>query len=349
MVPTERVSLAMLPTPIHEWKLPGLPDGVSVHIKRDDMTGMQMSGNKVRKLEFLMAEALAGGADCVITIGGIQSNHCRATATAASYLGLECHLVLRNTEHHAGADPGLVGNLLVERLQGAHVHQVSKQEYVSVGSEALCERLADELRARGRKPYIVPVGGSNALGCWGYMMAMEEIAAQSEELGVRFTHIAMACGSGATTAGLAIGNHAMGYGARVLGYGVCDDERYFYDFMDGLVAGLGAGAAVPEAGVAGIVSMVQSKGAGYAISRAEELQTVLDVSMATGVVLDPVYTGKAVHSLLHSMRTDAEAWRDAKVLFVHTGGLLGMYDKIPQLQPMVEGLGRASRMAVPPA
>eukprot|EP00892_Ulva_mutabilis_P006631 jgi/Ulvmu1/433/UM001_0440.1 len=336
--PTETVGLAMTPTPVHEWKLPGLPDDVTVHVKRDDMTGLQMSGNKVRKLEFLMAEALAAGADSVITIGGIQSNHCRATAAAATYLGMECHLILRNTEHHASQDAGLVGNLLPERLQGAHIHQVSKREYVTHGSEALGEKLAEELRAQGRKPYVVPVGGSNALGCWGYMTAMHELAQQTPAAGA-FTHIVMACGSGATTGGLALANHLSGYGAKVIGYGVCDDEDYFYDFIDGLYEGLGADVAARD-----IVTMVQGKGEGYALSREEELQTVVDVAMATGVVLDPVYSGKALHAFLIDVKASPEKWSGARVLLLHTGGLLGMYDKVGQLQPIVEQLQRCKRL-----
>lgn len=139
---------------------------------------------------------------------------------------------------------------------------MSKAEYVEHGSEALTAKLARDLEAQGRKPYIVPVGGSNALGCWGYMMAMQEIMEQTKEQKDKFTHIVMACGSGATTAGIALANHLSGYGAKVIGYGVCDDEEYFYNFLDELLSGLGATEKARD-----IVHMRQSKGAGYAISR----------------------------------------------------------------------------------
>uniref|UniRef100_A0A453PPE6 Tryptophan synthase beta chain-like PALP domain-containing protein n=1 Tax=Aegilops tauschii subsp. strangulata TaxID=200361 RepID=A0A453PPE6_AEGTS len=127
----------------------------------------QLSGNKVRKLEFLLSDAVAQGADCVITVGGIQSNHCRATAVAAKYLNLDCYLILRTSKLLVDQDPGLVGNLLVERLLGAHIDLVSKEEYGKIGSVALADLLKKRLLEEGRKPYVIPVGGSNSLGTWG--------------------------------------------------------------------------------------------------------------------------------------------------------------------------------------
>lgn len=341
-VPSQRYSLACLPTPIHRWALPGLPDDVELYIKRDDLTGMQLSGNKVRKLEFLMAEAKAGGYDCIITIGGIQSNHCRATAVAARYLGLDCHLILRNSRTEADNDPGLVGNLLVERLVGCHIHQCTKEEYTKVGSVALGEQLRVELEAQGKKPYVIPVGGSNSLGCWGYLEAVAEMKAQMPTI----TDITMACGSGGTTAGLALGVKLSGWNARVHAYGVCDSPKYFYDYIDELLAGLEATPSKVGASAENLVRMVNAKGAGYAISTEEELEVMQQVAMETGVVLDPVYSGKAVAMMLREMQDAPQEWAGRKVLFVHTGGLLGMYDKVDQMQPLVESLGRQQRMQV---
>ncbi|GAU46687.1 hypothetical protein TSUD_254530 [Trifolium subterraneum] len=133
-IPSQIVSLAHLPTPIHRWNLPNLPPNTEVWLKRDDLSGMQLSGNKVRKLEFLMADAIAEGADSVITIGGIQSNHCRATAVAAKYLNLDPFLILRTSKLLVDQDPALVGNLLVERLVGACLQLISKEEYAQIGS-----------------------------------------------------------------------------------------------------------------------------------------------------------------------------------------------------------------------
>mmetsp|Transcript_3974 Transcript_3974/g.11229 ORF Transcript_3974/g.11229 Transcript_3974/m.11229 type:complete len:423 (+) Transcript_3974:149-1417(+) len=343
-VPETRYILGCLPTPIHKWDLPGLPHETEVWIKRDDLTGMQLSGNKVRKLEFLMAEAKAGGHDCVITIGGIQSNHCRATAVAARYLGMDCHLILRNSRLAAEEDPKLVGNLLVERLVGAHIHQVTKEEYTRVGSVALGEQLEADLRAQGRNPYVIPVGGSNSLGCWGYLEAVKEMREQAEAVGI--TDIAMACGSGGTTAGLALGVHLSGWGARVHGYGVCDSPNYFYDYIDGLLEGLGADPEALMCKSEHLMRMVNAKGLGYAISSEEELEVMKQVAMATGVVLDPVYSGKAVDVMMREMRENPADWAGRKVLFIHTGGLLGMYDKVDQMQPLVDSMGRHSRMVV---
>lgn len=359
MVPSHRVNLGRLPTPIHKWRPAPLVEDVDLWIKRDDISGMQMSGNKVRKLEFLLAEALAQGHDCVITIGGIQSNHCRATAVAARYLGLECHLVLRTSKEAAERDPGLVGNLLVDRLVGAHLHLVTKEEYGRIGGDGLGAILAEQLRSQGKNPYVIPVGGSNALGSWGYLEFCEELSQQSAELGVKFTDVVVACGSGGTACGLALGlalAPALA-GARLHAYGVCDDPDYFYDYIDGLLGGLGAEPALAAWAKAGpgtgpgtgpgaraLLTVLQARGAGYAMSREEELQTVQRAAAATGVVLDPVYSGKALHAWLADVAADPLSWQGRRVLFVHTGGLLGMYDKVDQLQPHVAGSGDTQRM-----
>jgi len=351
MVPKRRYNLAQLPTPVHRWHLPGLPPDVEVWVKRDDMTGMQLSGNKVRKLEFLLAEAKERGCDCVVTIGGIQSNHCRATAVAARYLGLPCHLILRMSRAEVNSDPGLVGNLLLDRMVGATIHKVTKEEYMETGSPGLLDQMEAALRVAGSKPFVVPVGGSNALGTWGYLQASEEIAAQGRQLVAStggstsadapcfFTDVAMACGSGGTAAGLALGLKLAGCHARVHAYGVCDTPSYFYSFCDGLLDGLYEGGDHPRA--EDLMRVVQARGMGYALSTNDEIATAQEVAAATGVVLDPVYSGKAVNALLTEIRADPAAWSGRRVLFVHTGGLLGMYDKCDQLLPMLQANGAA--------
>ncbi|KAK9831510.1 hypothetical protein WJX81_004069 [Elliptochloris bilobata] len=344
-VPEKRFALGLLPTPAHRWAPRGVPEGCEMWIKRDDLSGMQLSGNKVRKLEFLIAQALEEGADTVVTLGGIQSNHARATAVAARYAGLDAHLILRHSRTAMDDDPGLTGNLLVERMVGAHVHLVTKEEYQSMGSVALGERLVERLRAAGRRPFLIPVGGSSSVGSWGYLEAVREIEAQAGER--PFTDIAVACGSGGTVAGLALGVRLSGAETRVHAYGVCDDEEYFYDFIDKLLSEAGASRSVVGAeGARGLLRMAQAKGSGYAISQQDELKATLEVAQTTGVLLDPVYSGKAWVALAADMAADPEAWRGRRVLFLHTGGLLGMYDKVGQLQPLVEALGRCERMDV---
>lgn len=325
--------------------MPGLPASLDLWIKRDDCSGSTLSGNKVRKLEFLFADAMSSGADTVITVGGIQSNHARATAAAAAEAGLSCHLVLRAPAAVAdAADPGLTGNLLVDRLTGAHIHFVSKAEYAAHGGPGLTARLAEQLKAGGgASPYTIPVGGSNAIGAWGYVAAVQEL-----EAGVPGTasqpwdDVVVTCGSGGTVAGLAAGLAAAGLPTRLHAYGVCDDPAYFEAFVrDEHLIPMG----VPDAAaVAAGVRYVQAKGAGYAISRPEELRTVSEIALRTGIVLDGTYTGKAVHAFLEDVRSDPGVWEGRRVLFIHTGGLLSLFDVPDALEGRVRDLGRVHRM-----
>ncbi|XP_010549032.1 PREDICTED: bifunctional D-cysteine desulfhydrase/1-aminocyclopropane-1-carboxylate deaminase, mitochondrial [Tarenaya hassleriana] len=336
-IPSHSFSLAHVPTPIHRWNLPNLPIGAEVWIKRDDLTGMELSGNKVRKLEFLMAEAVAHQADSVITIGGIQSNHCRATAVVSNYLNLRPYLILRTSKLLVDEDPGLVGNLLVERLVGAHVNLISKEEYASIGSVALSDVLKERLENEGRKPYVIPVGGSNSLGTWGYIEAAREIEQQlqSRSDGLKFDDIIVACGSGGTVAGISLGSWLGPLKAKVHAFSVCDDPDYFHDFVQGLLDGLQAGVNSHD-----VVSIHNAKGLGYAMNTSEELQYVKEVANATGVILDPVYSGKAAYGLMQEMAKDPKKWEGRKILFIHTGGLLGLYDKVDQMAPLVGSWGR---------
>ncbi|KAH7679873.1 1-aminocyclopropane-1-carboxylate deaminase/D-cysteine desulfhydrase protein [Dioscorea alata] len=317
-IPSHTRSLAHLPTPIHKWNLPDLPEETEVWIKRDDLSGMQLSGNKVRKLEFLLAEALAQGADCVITIGGVQSNHCRATAVAAKYLNLDCYLILRTSEVLADKDPCLTGNLLVERLVGAHIDL------------ALADLLKRRLIEEGRKPYIIPAGGSNSLGAWGYIEAVREIEQQSQTDKIQFDDIVAACGSGGSIAGLSLGAQLSSLKAKVHAFSICDTPKYLYDFTQGLIDGLQASADSHD-----LVNIKDAKGLGYAMNTAEELQFVKHIAEATGVILDPVGSGKAAIGMLKDMKENPSKWKSHKVLFIHTGGLLGLFDKVDEMKSMV--------------
>ncbi|KAL8457159.1 hypothetical protein ACS0TY_035126 [Phlomoides rotata] len=335
-LPSHIFSLGHFPTPIHKWNLPNLPNNTHVYLKRDDLSGLQLSGNKVRKLEFLLAEAVAQGSDCVITIGGIQSNQCRATAVAAKYLNLDCFLILRTSKDLVDNDPGLTGNLLVERLVGAHVDLVSKEEYASIGSVALTDMLKEKLLSEGRKPYVIPLGGSNSLGTWGYIEAVREIEQQLQKANsVVFDDIVVACGSGGTIAGLSIGASLSDLKAKVHAYCVCDDPDHFYDYAQDLVDGLQAGVSIRE-----IVSIQNAKGLGYAMSTTEELKFVGEIAEATGIVLDPVYSGKAAYGMMRDMAENPGKWEGRKVLFIHTGGLLGLFDKTDQIAPLIKNWRR---------
>jgi D-cysteine desulfhydrase len=350
--PARRYVLGALPTPIHRWTgLPGIPPSVDLWIKRDDLSGSTLSGNKVRKLEFLFADALGSGADTVVTVGGLQSNHARATAAAAAEAGLACHLILRAPAAVAdsSADPGLVGNLLVDRLTGAHIHFVTKAEYARHGGPALTARLAEELAKNGARPYTIPVGGSNGVGAWGYVCAVTELEAgvpggggEGSSSHTPWDDVVVTCGSGGTVAGLAAGIAAARLPARLHAYGVCDDPAYFEAFVrDEHLIPMG----VPDAArIAAGVRYVQAKGAGYAIPRPAELDTVAAVARTTGVVTDATYTGKALHAFLSDVAADPGAWAGRHVLFIHTGGLLSLYDQAGELEGRVAGLGRVHRM-----
>ncbi|KMZ58392.1 D-cysteine desulfhydrase [Zostera marina] len=338
-IPSDVYSLGHLPTPIHKWNLPNLPEDTQVWIKRDDLSGMQLSGNKVRKLEFLLADAVSQGSDCVITVGGIQSNHCRATAVAAKYLNLDSYLILRTSKVLVDKDPGLTGNLLVERLVGAHIELISKEEYANIGSVALAEILKEKLLKEGRKPYVIPVGGSNSLGTWGYIEAIREIEQQilsgcSKSLDA----IVVACGSGGTIAGLSLGSSLSTLKAEVHAFCVCDDPDYFYDFSQGLLDGLHADVNSRE-----IVEIHNAKGLGYAMNTSEELKFIAEIASTTGIILDPVYSGKAAFGMLRDIAENPNKWRGKKILFIHTGGLLGLFDKSEEMTWM---MGNYHRMKV---
>ncbi|XP_049396948.1 bifunctional D-cysteine desulfhydrase/1-aminocyclopropane-1-carboxylate deaminase, mitochondrial isoform X8 [Solanum stenotomum] len=327
-IPSHTFSLGHFPTPIHKWNLPNLPKKTEVWVKRDDLSGMQLSGNEVRKLEFLLADAVAQGADCIVTIGVLQSNHCRATAVAAKYLNLDCYLILLTKDLPVDKDPGFTGNLIVDRLVGAHIDLVSKEEYANVGSEVLTKLLKEKLLNEGRKPYVIPEGGSNSLGTWGYIEAIREVEQQLQHASsqFKFDDIVVACSSGGTVAGLSVASRLSGLKAKVHAFSVCDHPDYFYEHIQGLHDGINAGVSSRD-----IVNIENARGLGYAMNTIDELTFVKQVAETTGVILDPVYSGKAAYGMIEDMRENPRKWEGRKVLFIHTGGLLGVYDKAEKI------------------
>jgi D-cysteine desulfhydrase family pyridoxal phosphate-dependent enzyme len=306
-------------------------------MKRDDMSGgVELGGNKVRKLEFLLAEALALGHDSVVTIGGEQSNHCRATASAARMVGLEPHLILRSARAdsvHAGEDNfGLVGNLLIDRMVGSKIYTCTPGEYGRVGSKALVERLCQYLRDKESKnPYPIPVGGSNGCGTWGYLQAVDELAQQWDE---PLDHVVFATGSGGTASGIALGLALCpSFSPKVHAVGVCDDPEYFYSMIAEIATQMGLGLDQDTLEfVKQTLVVYQGKGLGYAVSTTQELSFCTQFAKETGVALDPVYSGKALyHFVTQVLEQDPDTFRDSTVLFWHTGGALGMYDKTNEL------------------
>lgn len=303
------VPLAQLPTPLHRLDNLSRELGKNLYIKRDDLTGTALGGNKVRKLEFLLADAQARGADVVLTAGGPQSNHAMLTAASAARLGMDAVLVLKKRGVLAG------GNLILDRLFGAEVVLVDADDYAGVYAEM--DRLMDRLRAQGRTPYAIPVGGSVPLGSLGYVNCALEIANQAQALGVTFDSIVSAVGSGGTYAGLTLGAKLYLPDTRSVGIGVCDDpfEAIALDLMGGAAALLEADVPIgPED-----VHIHYHIGPGYAQPSPEGAAAVRRLARREGILVDPVYTGKALAGLFQLLE-QGYFDRDEHILFVHTGG-----------------------------
>jgi D-cysteine desulfhydrase len=330
VTPPRRLSLARTGTPLERLERTSAALGVEVWLKRDDLTGSELTGNKVRKLEFLLAEAVDGGADIVITCGGEQSNHARATALAAARIGLSAHLVLRTDD--PARPPPATGNILLDRLCGASIRWISRPDWAR--RNAILDDEAATLRAAGRRPYVIPEGGSNALGAWGYIGCASELASDLAPLGDAPTTVVYACGSGGTGAGLILGARMSGFaerGIRVAGVNVCDDRDYFVAAIGRMCADAAARwPGLPVVGADEIAILDGHVGLGYAKSRPEELMTIRDLCRRDGVVLDPVYTGKAFHGLVTELAKNPHAF-GSRIVFVHTGGIFGLFPAADQL------------------
>ncbi|XP_046543179.1 bifunctional D-cysteine desulfhydrase/1-aminocyclopropane-1-carboxylate deaminase, mitochondrial-like [Haliotis rubra] len=320
-VPKHKVELAMENTPIHEWKLPEIPDGFSLHIKRHDMTGSSLSGNKVGKLEFLLADAIAKGRKHVITCGGAPSNHCRALALACRQLGLIPHLFLTSCAKTAN-DVGCRGNILLDRLSGADIYMMplgsDDETDVHPRMEALAEKI---LKETGEKSYLIPKGGSNLMGVFGTMAIFDELSRQGAV--DRFDDLFLTCGSGGTTTGLCIANYLAGSPLKIHGVMVHSTPEDAHRHVNETLRQLG----VEDARSEDIVDVIDTyQGEGYSISKQEELDFIVEVSSTTGVLVDPTYTGKAAWGLVQEMKNNPTRFKGRRVLFLHTGGMFGLFD-----------------------
>ncbi|MFW6147474.1 MAG: D-cysteine desulfhydrase family protein [Thermodesulfobacteriota bacterium] len=330
-----RLGLAHTPTPLEKLQRIGEELGLELYMKRDDLTGMELSGNKVRKLEFAFADARAKGADTVLTCGGVQSNHARATAIAAAKLGFRSHLLLRTPD--PSNPPVLEGNSLLDRLVGAEITWITPQEYKR--REEIFEREAEALTKLGRRPYIIPEGASNAIGAWGYIRGMEELAGDLAHLPGGMSHpvtIINAAGSGGTTAGLILGVRLLGLPARVISINVCDDRDYFIEVIGTICENLVStyNLDVVFSRERDIEIIDGYVGRGYALSRPEELSLIHDVARKEGVILDPVYTGKAFLGMITELRGNQHMFGD-RIVFIHTGGIFGLFPKAQEIIPLL--------------
>jgi len=330
-----RMPLAHLPTPLMELKQIGRDLGVPIYIKRDDFTGSALSGNKIRKLEYVLAEARDQAANVVLTCGGAQSNHCRATAAAAARTGLKCRLILRTDD--PAHPPALDGNLLLDRLLGAEIVWITPAEYRAV--DTIFQREAAQLKSQGHTPYIIPEGASNALGSWGYIRAARELKNDLEQIsGSRdgVTSIVIATGSGGTAAGLILGTRLYDRFAEVVSVNVCDDESYFRKKIGKIceTAIERFNLDIPFDRKQDIRIVDGYVGAGYALSRPEELALIRDVARREGIFLDPVYTGKAFYGMVSELKKDPRCFGE-RIVFIHTGGLFGLFPKAAELAPLL--------------
>jgi D-cysteine desulfhydrase family pyridoxal phosphate-dependent enzyme len=302
--------LAHRPTPVEPLdRLAEWLGGPQLFVKRDDQTGLALGGNKARKLEHLCAEALAQGCDVLVTGGGPQSNHCRMTAAAANRLGLACHLAL------AGETPETpTGNLLLDHLLGAELHATGARGYYEI--EASIEAVADEVRSAGGRPYAIPVGGASVTGALGYVDAARELA---DQLSGPLDWIVLADGSGGTHAGLLAGLDGP---TRILGIDVGTrpdlDER-----VPELAEATAAAAGRPPPG--GEIHVDHTRfGAGYGKPTPECLEAIRATARLEGLILDPVYTGKAMAGLIGWVR-EGRFTDQHSVLFWHTGGAPALF------------------------
>jgi D-cysteine desulfhydrase len=319
----DRISLANLPTKIEKLeRLSQKLDGPQIYIKRDDQTGTEWSGNKIRKLEFSVKDALNKGSNYLITCGGIQSNHCRATAAVASRLGMKSCLVLRGNK-----DAEIEGNLFLDKMLGAEIEYITAEEYSNNRNEIMA-KIAREKEKPGLKPYIIPEGASNGIGAFGYYNAMQEIAQQEKEYKVNFDAIVIAVGSGGTFAGLLLGKKVISYKGEIYGINVGSDKTYFENcIMQIFEESCKISGADFSLGKNEINILDGYVGRGYALSTPEELEFIIGLSQLEGVILDNVYTGKAMYGFVQEIKKGTFK-KYKNILFIHTGGMFELFSQM---------------------
>lgn len=302
-----KINLANLPTKIIKLEKLSEKYNKNIYLKRDDLTGMETSGNKIRKLEFSLSDALEKKTDTIITTGALQSNHCRATAAACAKLGLECYLILK------GSPDEIEGNLFLDYILGANIRFISSD--AELDDEVI--KLEEELKRIGRKTYFIPVGASNDIGTYGYINAYNEIIAQEKELKINFDLISTAIGSGGTYGGLWYGNYLKGNSKRILGFSVNKSTEEFENIIKDIIKDL-------DKNIDNFNSIDINDlyiGEGYAKATKEEIEFYYDIANLESVVFDPCYTGKAFRGLISEI--EKGNIKEENILFVHTGGLMG--------------------------
>ena len=314
-----RISFGLYPTPLYKLENISRKYGKNIWIKRDDLCGVGLGGNKVRKLEFLLADAKAQGCDVVFTTGGAQSNHAMLTAACAARLGMKYCLYLKKrgvTDHK--------GNLVLDDIYGAEVRLIDTDSYDDIYNEM--HRTGDKLAEEGHKSYYIPCGGSNALGAIGYACGVEEISLQAKQMGLNIGALVSAAGSGGTTAGLLLGAKLFMKDTDVYGIAVDTDpfEKISPDLAEQSAQMLHLDPEELDKTWNGTFTMYQNFGAGYAIPNKDDTFYIKELAQLEGILLDPVYTGKAWSGLLQGVQAD-KFDKYENILFVHTGGAAALF------------------------
>jgi L-cysteate sulfo-lyase len=317
-----RVPLGHLPTPLEPMdRLSEALGGPRIWVKRDDCTGLSTGGNKTRKLEFLMAEALKLGADTVITQGATQSNHARQTAAACAKLGLECHILLEDRTHSNDAQYNFNGNVLLDQMHGATIAKRACDSDMNAEMEAL----AETLQSQGKKPYIIPGGGSNPVGALGYVNCAVELTEQAEQISLKIDALVHATGSTGTQGGLVAGFSALASDIHLLGIGVRapqqKQEAGVYDLACRTMDYLGVEASVERDSVRANCDYV---GPGYGLPTEGMVNAVKMLARLEGLLFDPVYAGKALDGMIDQVR---KGYFDGmnNIVFLHTGGSAALF------------------------
>ena len=317
-----RVSLAHLPTPLE--LLPNLSKklgGPNIYIKRDDCTGLGTGGNKTRKLEFLIADAVEHKADVVITQGATQSNHARQTVAAAAKMGMACEILLENRTEYTDRDYNDSGNVFLDKLFGANISRFEKD----TNMDAAMEEKAEELRSQGKTPYIIPGGGSNAIGALGYVNCAIETLTQANDMGLRIDHFVTATGSAGTQAGLVLGLEATRSQIPLLGIGVRapkeKQEENVFNLACKTADHMGISGCVAREKV---IANCDYVGDGYGLPTESMIEAVTMMARQEAILMDPVYSGKGLAGLIDLIRNGFFT-KDQNIVFLHTGGSVGLF------------------------
>ncbi len=318
----KRVSLGHFPTPLERLEnLTKRLGGPEIYIKRDDCTGLATGGNKTRKLEYLVADALDKGADTFVTQGATQSNHVRQTAAAARRFGMDCYALLERRVTNMGEDYERDGNVLLDDL--FHCHYEFRPEGLDMNAEA--QAFGEELKAKSKRPYIIPGGGSNPVGALGYVQCAEEIVAQAEEQGIKIDRIVHATGSAGTQAGLVAGLHSLKSQIEVVGISVRAAREAQIANVHRLACQTSdlIGDQTPPA-VEQVIAYDGYVGPGYGQPTDEMVDAINTLASEEAILLDPVYSGKGMAGLIGLIR-DGVLKKGENIVFLHTGGSAALF------------------------